>query len=63
MSKCIHCSKGESIVESRRDAFQTANDLLRNAGLPKPSEGEIAYGVNDVMTLACFLLGMGEDEE
>lgn len=60
MSKCIHCSKGETIVESRKDAFATANSLLRDAGLPKPGDGEVAYGIGDVLTLAAFLLGAGE---
>lgn len=65
MSKpCAHCtvSNGPAIKELRRDAFKEANALMRDANFPKPDDGP-AYGFDDVMTLACFLIGLGEDDD
>lgn len=65
MSKpCPHCAveKGPAIKELRRDAFKEANSLMRDAGLPKSDDGP-AYTFDDVMTLACFLIGLGEQED
>lgn len=54
-NNCVHCSTGESIMESRRDAFNTANGLLKDTGTE--------HNFEDIMTLACFLLGYREDDE
>lgn len=65
MSKeCPHCSirNGPAIKELRRDAFKEANSLMREAAFPKPDDGP-AYTFDDVMTLACFLIGLGEPED
>jgi hypothetical protein len=60
MSKCTSCNVGEFMAE-RLDAFNAANCALRDAKLPNKPDGEAPYDVNDVMTLACFILGMGDE--
>jgi hypothetical protein len=57
MSKCPHCAvtKGPAIRELRRDAFNEAVKLMQGAGM------EIDF--DQAMTLACFIIGMGEEDE
>jgi hypothetical protein len=57
MSKCPHCAvtKGPAIRELRRDAFNEAAKLVKSAG--------IDADFDQVMTLACFIIGMGEEDE
>lgn len=57
MSKCQHCavSKAPAIRELRRDAFNEAAKLVKAAN--------IEADFDQVMTLACFIIGMGEEEE
>lgn len=65
MSKpCPHCStpSGPAIKEVRRDAFKEAAALAREAGI-QAAPGEAAYTFEDLMTLSCFLVGLGEDED
>lgn len=58
--KCSHCSASEFMAE-RTDAFTTANALLRGANFPPQNDGEPPYTYENVMTLACFLIGMGDE--
>lgn len=56
--KCVNCSTGEFMAE-RTDAYTSATALLKNAGLSANDENP-AYTSADVLTLACFLLGIDD---
>lgn len=63
MPKCQHCTpSGPAIKELRRDAFKEANSLMQNANFPNREDAP-RYTFDDVMTLACFLIGLGEEED
>jgi len=58
-SKCAHCAvtKGPAIKELRRDAFLEALKIL-NSDQFGPD-----WTFDDVMSLACYLIGLGEEED
>lgn len=56
---CASCSAGDFMAE-RRDSVMTASQMLKDMNLPQKSDGEPLYTVEDVMTLACYLIGMGD---
>lgn len=65
MSQPCRCNieKGPSIREIRRDSFKEAVALLREANLPKPDDGGVPWGFEEAMTLACHLIGLGEEDD
>lgn len=56
--KCVNCSTGEFIAE-RTDAYKGATALLKEADLGK-TEDNPPYTSADILTLACFLLGIDD---
>lgn len=62
--ECPHCSvrNGPAIKELRRDAFKEAVSIMHASNFPKSEDGPL-WGFEQAMTLACFLIGLGEEED
>jgi len=56
--KCVNCSAGEFMAE-RTDAYTSATALLKKADL-QANEENPPYTSADILTLACFLLGIDD---
>lgn len=57
--KCSHCSTNEFMAE-RLEAYVSATNLLKQADL-KSSDENPPYTSADILTLACFLLGVDDN--